>query len=70
MCETCPYAFFCPSLRVYHVYHTNVPMINNAPPITKTFMLLLACKVGPLVRLCAQFQNQLAAGNCITPRPL
>jgi hypothetical protein len=35
------YAFFCPSLRVYHVYHANVPMMNNAPPMTKIFMLLL-----------------------------
>ena len=33
-------AFFGPSLRVYHTYHASVPMMNNAPPMTKMFMLL------------------------------
>ncbi len=31
--------FFGPSLRVYHTYQASVTMMNNAPPMTKMFML-------------------------------
>jgi hypothetical protein len=31
--------FFCPSLRVYHTYHASAMTMNNAPPMTKMFML-------------------------------